>query len=249
LTYLLFVGIINIMNRKWLINTLVSKLGGRFASELGIDLRTAIGVFKWFLASVLFGARISEKIVINTYKEFEKMGITSPKKILDTGWDGLVRVLDTGGYARYDFKTATKLLAISESLIKNYDASLLNLYKMARDETDLENKLKALGKGIGNVTVNIFLRELRGIWEKANPEPQKLVLLGAKNLGLLSKEDGIDKLKSIWEENQIKGRDFADFEVALLRLGKNFCRKKRCNICPVVHECQTGRQKEKLNAK
>ena len=48
-----------------------------YAKDLGIDLKDPSGRFKWFLASILFGARISEKIASNTYKSFERSGIDS----------------------------------------------------------------------------------------------------------------------------------------------------------------------------
>ena len=48
-----------------------------YAEDLGIDQKEPSGRFKWFLASILFGARISEKIVSNTYKSFERSGIGS----------------------------------------------------------------------------------------------------------------------------------------------------------------------------
>jgi len=41
-----------------------------YVEDLGIDLEDPSGRFKWFLASILFGARISEKIASNTYKSF-----------------------------------------------------------------------------------------------------------------------------------------------------------------------------------
>jgi len=34
---------------------------------------------------------------------YEKYGYIEPKAILDAGWDEVVRCLDKGGYARYDF--------------------------------------------------------------------------------------------------------------------------------------------------
>ena len=94
------------------IRALRGQYPGRFSTDLGIDLSQGRSreIFKWFLASVLFGARISESIVKKTFREFASRAIVSPKVILDTGWDGLVEVLDQGGYVRYDFKTATKLL-------------------------------------------------------------------------------------------------------------------------------------------
>lgn len=204
----------------------VKRYGERYSQELGINLKKES--FKWFLASVLLGVRISEKIALNTYREFDKRDITMPKKILNAGWNKLVEVLDAGGYVRYDFKTADKLFEVAENLIKNY-GTLEKLHSAAKDPADLERKLKSLGKGIGEITVNIFLREMRDIWDKAEPEVKGLALQAAKNLG-------IKDVKKYWKENLSK-INFVCFETALLRLGKDFCRKGKCSICPVKYLC------------
>jgi endonuclease III len=233
-------------NVKDTIKKLISTLGGKFSKEIGIDLSKgkSTEIFKWFLASKLFGARIGTNIAIKTYREFERCGVLSPEKILDTGWDGLVRILDDGGYARYDFSTATKLLEIMEDLKKYYDGDLNRLHQKARDEEELENLLKSLGKGIGDVTVNIFLRELRSVWKMANPVPSELVILAARNLGFISQtEEPLSALKKIWLAHTIKGKDFSDFEAALLRLGKDFCKKRKCNSCPMGEECRCKKAK------
>lgn len=229
---------------KKTIKKLINALGGKFSTELGIELSKGgpQEIFKWFLASKLFGARIGTNIAIKTYKEFEKCGVLTPKKISETGWNGLVKILDDGGYVRYDFSTATKLLEIMKDLEKDYDADLNKLYKKAKDERELEELLKDLGKGIGDVTVNIFLRELRLVWTKAKPEPSELVTLAAKHLGIKkSKQPLLDTLEHIWSINKIKGYDFCDFEAALVRLGKDYCKKLKCTICPMENDCPCKR--------
>ena len=87
-------------------------------------------------------------------------------------------------YAHYDFSTATRLLAINETLIRIYGGNLNTLHERARDSSDLERLLKGLGRGIGEVTVNIFLRELRTVWTKARPPLSPLALLASRQLGL-----------------------------------------------------------------
>lgn len=227
-----------------LVKKLKESLGGSFSSTLGISLKQGKekDIFKWFLASIFFGARINETIAINTFKEFEKENLTSPDSILRMGWDGLVRVLDDGGYVRYDFKTADKLLEVSKNLKEHYNGSLNRLRKVAKSPLDLEDRLKALGKGIGDVTVNIFLRELRGIWEEADPLPGSLTLLAARNLGIVkpkeSKKKSLGRLKDFHKKESPEGISFRDFEASLVRLGKDFCRKKRCDLCPLKLECK-----------
>jgi len=53
--------------------------------------RSDAAYFRWFLASLLFGARISETTAKNTYRSFIRHGLTNPTNILDAGWDFLVR--------------------------------------------------------------------------------------------------------------------------------------------------------------
>jgi hypothetical protein len=212
---------------------LIERLGGKYSSQLGIELSKGRDeeIFKWFLASKLYAARISEDIATRTYFEFEKRDLLTHKKILKAGWDSLVKVLDDGGYVRYDFSTATKLLEITRDLETKYNGSLNRLHKESKDEREIERRLKGLGKGIGDVMVNIFLRELRDIWERANPEINDLTLLAAKRLGIISsaeeKERFLGVLKDYWERNRVEGFDFCDFEAALLKLGKNYIRKRK----------------------
>jgi hypothetical protein len=220
------------MNKRKLIQALLKELGMKFSTALGIDLKSTRSeeVFKWFLASILFGARISETIAVKTYKELERRKVLSPDSILQTGWDGLVEILDAGGYVRYDFKTATKLLEIMKDLKEKYDGNLNLVHNKSKDARDLEMNLQSLGKGIGEVTTNIFLRELRGVWEKAEPNPSDLVILAARESGLISgkvksEEKILQELKSLWQKYKVKGKDFVDFEATLLRLGKDYYRK------------------------
>lgn len=229
------------MNKKFT-KLLTSNFGQKYSEILGISLssRDEEEIFKWFLASVLFGAPITEIAVIKTYKCFEKRKALAPQKILEIGWNGLVEILDEGSYTRYDFKTADKLLEVMDNLVTKYEGDLNLLHEQAADSSDLEKRLKELGKGIGDVTVGIFLRELRGIWEKANPKPTLLVVLAAKNLGITKEEkpqELLRELKKFWTENKVNGKNFVNFETALLRIGKDFCRKMKCRRCKLRGIC------------
>ena len=81
-----------------------------YSEDLGIDLSEPAGRFKWFLASILFGARISERIAVNTYRQFEMAAVDTPEAIVEVGWDRLVEILDSGGYVRYDFSSPQNCL-------------------------------------------------------------------------------------------------------------------------------------------
>jgi endonuclease III len=224
------------------LKALLENFGQRYSEVLGINLKDGKDeeIFKWFLTSILFGAPITETSVIKTYKCFQKHGVLTPERILETGWDGLVEILDEGSYTRYDFKTSDKLLEVMRNLMEKYNGSLNFLHSSASDAKNLENMLKDLGKGIGDVTVNIFLRELRDIWEKAEPNPTSLVISAAENLGIVKEEtaeNALKQLEDFWDENKVARKSFINFETALLRLGKDFCRKGKCISCPVKSDC------------
>ena len=85
-------------SRKEDIKQLIETWGGRFSLDLGIDVRSGRSdeIFKWFLASILFGTRIRQDVARETYRQFDKHRVLTPDEILNTGWDGLVVILDAG---------------------------------------------------------------------------------------------------------------------------------------------------------
>lgn len=226
-----------------IIERLLAAVGGKYSRELGIDLTGSdpAEIFRWFLAAKLFGARIFTDIAMRTFREFERRGVVTPERILATGWDGLVSILDAGGYVRYDFSTATRLLAIMEALTRWYGSDLNSLHERARDSADLERLIKGLGTGIGDVTVTIFLRELRTVWPKARPPLSAPALLACGHLELVGPErEPLAALERLWSRYTVAGRDFCDFEAALVRLGKDYCRKERHDLCPLRDFCGKG---------
>ncbi len=153
-----------------------------YSEELGIELKKNNNeeLFKWFLASTLFGTRISETIAKNTYKTFEKYNLLTPQKILKARLDYLVNpIMREGGYVRYDGKTSSQILRNCETLRKKYDGSLKKLHSSSKDNKDLETRLLNF-YGIGPVTMNIFLRGLRPYWKNSDPEPLPIVKKSAK---------------------------------------------------------------------
>jgi len=192
-----------------------------YSEELGLDLTKPDDRFKWFLASILFAKRISAEIAKKTFRRFEAEGLTDPERILEAGWDRLVEILDSGGYVRYDFSTASNLLAIMKRLKEEY-GDLERLHRESSSPADLEKRILRF-KGIGPVGVNIFLRELRGVWEKARPKPSKMAVETARRIGM---------------------KKIEPYESALVRLNLEYCKKHRCEECPVKEFCISPKRSE-----
>jgi hypothetical protein len=186
---------------------------------LGIDLKSRRNkeIIKWFLAAILYSKPIRESSATRTFRCFERHGVTTASRIVSAGWDRVVSILDEGGYTRYDFSTADKLLEVFRNLQKQYAGDLKRLYEASRDGEEVEANLKRLGKGIGDITVSIFLRDMRSIWRKVEPKPTPLVTTAMKNLG-------IKDMKQCAREKKI---DLVRLETALLRYSKNFLKKRK----------------------
>ena len=201
------------------LKSFVKQRGQPYSELLGIDLGSKRNeeIAKWFLAAILYSKPIRESSATKTYRCFAEKGVSSADMILHTGWDGLVSLLDAGGYTRYDFSTADKLLEVFGNLKEHYKGDLNLLHEQARDSEDLEIRLKALGKGIGETTVSIFLRDMRLAWSKADPKPTPLVQTAMKKLK-------IKDMKALAKGNRL---DLVRLDTALLRFAKDFIRKKK----------------------
>lgn len=138
-----------------------------FSDELGIALarNTERECFKWFLASLLFGARISATIARNTIARSSRHGLVTPDAVLDAGWD-----YREGGYVRYDGRKSTQVLRDCQALVSEYGGRVKQLDAQSRSPAELEQRLLAF-YGVSPITANIFLRELRRFWKNADPAP------------------------------------------------------------------------------
>jgi hypothetical protein len=110
--------------------------------------------------------------------------LLTPRKILAAGREFLVNpIMREGGYVRYDGRKSTQILRDCEHLVAEYRGRLTGLHEAAANAVDLENRLSTF-YGVGPVTINIFLRELRPYWKKADPAPLPLVYRLARELRL-----------------------------------------------------------------
>jgi endonuclease III len=131
------------------------------AADLGIqvDRRDEGSLFLWLLASFLFGKRISQTIAATTWRALvETHGRDTPRKLCNCTHAALVKILGEGGYARYDESTAARLSLLCKTLLDDYDGSVRNIADASASRADFERRLRRF-KGVGPVTVRIFMRE------------------------------------------------------------------------------------------
>ena len=217
---------------------LVTVLGGRYSAELGIDITAGDAeIEQWFLAATLFGTRISARVAERTFRELAAAGLARISQVGKVPAAELVRLLDAGGYARYDFRTAARLLKLSEVVCDRFGGNVASISHTAHSYPELHSALDAL-PGWGEVTVRLFLRELRGVWRGAEPPLDERAAAAARHLGLLPSGAVLSGLADLAKS---AGLDLRDLESGLVRLALGHHRAMVS--CPGGQACaalQTG---------
>ena len=218
--------------RVELARRVVEALGGRFSTELGLDLdQGPTQAERWFLAATLFGSRIHAAVAERTYRVLADAGVHTIADAGQRSWNELVELLDLGGYTRYDFRTATRLHDLARALNEHYAGRVASLAAVT-DARALEAALDDL-PGWGQATVRIFLRELRGVWPGADPPLDGRALGAATHLRLVppNSTHADARLAALASDADL---DIRDLEAGLVRLS---LRHRSSADCPGAQHC------------
>ncbi|MGW9402647.1 hypothetical protein ACWGQ2_01620 [Arthrobacter sp. NPDC055585] len=126
-------------------------------ADLGLDLSSGAPdqLYRWLLASLLFGKRIQQEIAARTWHVLIDNGLTGPEKFADVSRDQLMRLLTEGGYVHYRWKEDDELHTVMAGIIREF-GSVSDMVKDAESPAELRRRLEQF-PGIGPVTANIFL--------------------------------------------------------------------------------------------
>jgi hypothetical protein len=198
---------------KHIIDALLERHGKTYATELGIDLAkgTPSVLFRWLCASILLSARISADLAMQATLALADQGWTTPQKMAAATWEQRTRTLNEAGYARYDESTSRMLGDTAGMLVDRYGGDLRRLRETARRDVDRERSLLKQCKGLGDVGVSIFFREVQLAWDELYPFADERALEAAERLGLESDAQALAK--------QVSKQEFPRLVAALVRVG------------------------------
>jgi hypothetical protein len=199
-------------SQKETARTLLERHGRTFADELGIDIakNTPAPLFRLLCAATLMSARISSSIAADAARSLAKHGWRSPQKLAGSTWEQRVKALNEAGYARYQERTATMLGDLTDHLLDRYGGDLRRLRDEADHDPEAERKLLKEFKGLGDVGVDIFFREVQVAWGELAPFADKRALDAA---GRLKLPKDAAKLAGL-----VGDRDFPRLVAALVRV-------------------------------
>ena len=199
-------------SQKETARTLLERHGRTFADELGIDIakNTPAPLSRLLRAATLMSARISSSIAVDAARSLAKHGWRSPQKLAGSTWEQRVKALNEAGYARYQERTATMLGDLTDHLLDRYGGDLRRLRDEADHHPEAERKLLKEFKGLGDVGVDIFFREVQVAWGELAPFADKRALDAA---GRLKLPKDAAKLAGL-----VGDRDFPRLVAALVRV-------------------------------
>jgi hypothetical protein len=195
------------------IRVLLESHGRTFAEDLGIKAgaNEPSPLFCLLVSALLFSTRINHSVALKSARILFERGWTTPDKMAASTWAERVQALDEGGYVRYDERTSRMLGETAQMLIDRYQGDLRKLREAAGGDPAEERRLLDEFKGVGEVAINIFFREVQLAWPELFPYADQRVLASAKQLGL---PPDARKLAGLVRNR----RDFVRLVAALMRV-------------------------------
>lgn len=164
---------------------LLERYGQTYASETGFTVNdTPSPLYRLLCLATLLSARIRASVAVSAARDLASAGWTTPRKMADATWAERTKVLNGAGYARYDESTSRMLGESAKLLLDRWDGDLRRLRDEADRRPDQERKLLKTFKGIGDVGVDIFFREVQAVWPEVAPFADRKALDTAERLGL-----------------------------------------------------------------
>lgn len=200
------------MGKQETVDALLDLHGRTYADELGIDVAkgTPSPLFRLLCAATLMSARISASIATDAARGLAQRGWRTSAKLAGSTWQERVDVLHEAGYTRYQERTATMLGELAEAVEDDYRGDLRRLRDAADRDPDAERRLLKRFKGLGDVGVDIFFREVQVAWDEVRPFVDERALDAAGRLKLGKDVDALV---------QIAGEDaFPRLVAALVRV-------------------------------
>lgn len=106
----------------------------------------------------LFGRRIRQEQAAHTYRVLIDHGLTSPDRFADLGREELRKLLDEGGYDRFDYLMTDELHDVMAGVAADW-GSVNHLLASAKDRAEAHDRLLQY-KGIGETTARILLDQI-----------------------------------------------------------------------------------------
>ncbi len=226
------------------VRDLVARLGPHPASGLGLDLATAGGRGRWWVAALVLGSGAPEEAALRAVGHLARSGLAAPDALAAVEADRLAPLLGEIGRNRLG-PLAARLVRSSRALAaagsEEPSAALDAIASRSAGLEELGTRLVRLSPGVGSATVLRFLQPLRDVWASAADVPlAPSARTAALHLGWLDEHADPLVEPALLRERRDEETDappLPDVEAALERLGARACRRGRPDRCPLAEAC------------
>lgn len=182
-------------DREAVVRELLRQHGRTYAEDAGIKLADKPSpLYQLLVLATLLSARIGSDIAVAAARELSAAGYRTPRAMLEASWQDRVDALGRGHYRRYDERTATMLAEGAQLLQDRWNGDLRRLHEEAGGDQRKLRELLGEFKGIGPTGVDIFLREVQGVWPDVAPFADRRAADGARALQLPVSADSLAEL-------------------------------------------------------
>lgn len=164
---------------------LLKVAGTTYAAEAGIKVDDEPApLFQLLVLCMLASKPIDAAIATSAARELFEAGLRTPKAVLASDRQTMIRAFGRAHYVRYDESSATRLTEMAERVRGDFSGDLREIAERTqRDVAETKRILKRF-KGIGDTGADIYLREVQDVWTWVRPHFDDRATAAAKQLGL-----------------------------------------------------------------
>lgn len=199
-------------SKRQVASSILDRYGKTFCEELKIPVEknTPSALFQLLCFSLMSSTRIGWQLALSAVRAVLDAGWKTPKAMARTTWRQRTNLLNRSGYARYDESTSRMLGDTSEILLDEYGGDLRKLRERAERDPAAERRLLKEFKGVGDVGVDIFFREVQAAWDEVFPFTDKRALKAAGRLKLGRDAEALAR--------HVSRKDYTRFIAGLVRI-------------------------------
>lgn len=180
---------------KQVARRLLDVAGTTYAAEAGIKVDDKpMPLFQLLVLCMLASKPIDAAIAMSAARELFTAGLRTPKAVLASDRQTMIRAFGRAHYVRYDESSATRLTDMAERVRGDYSGDLRALAERSGHDVAAAKRMLKKFKGIGDTGADIYLREVQDVWTWVRPHFDDRATAAAKQLGLPAQPEKLGAL-------------------------------------------------------
>ncbi len=174
--------------REELVRRLLDVAGTTYAAEAGIKVNDKpMPLFQLLVLCMLASKPIDAATATGAAKEIFRAGLRTPKAVLASDRQTMIKAFGRAHYVRYDESSATRLTDMAKRVRDDYSGDLREIAERSQHDVAAAKRMLQKFKGIGDTGADIYLREVQDVWTWVRPYFDDRATAAAKQLGLPAK--------------------------------------------------------------